>query len=133
MTGNGVWDGIGAMCVGGLLVIIAVFLAMEMAAMLVGEAALPEEVEAIRAALESSDGVLRVIHLRTLHVGPDELLVAAKISVAHSDTGLQIAADIDSAEAALRAAVPTARYVFLEPDIDRGAESLSDTEVGAGS
>lgn len=133
VTGNGVWDGIGAMCVGGLLVIIAVFLAMEMAAMLVGEAALPEEVEAIRAALESSDGVLRVIHLRTLHVGPDELLVAAKISVAHSDTGLQIAADIDSAEAALRAAVPTARYVFLEPDIDRGAEALSQTEVGAGS
>ena len=89
--------------------------------MLVGEAALPEEVDAIQAALESSDGVLRVIHLRTLHVGPDELLVAAKIAVAHSDTGLQIAADIDSAEAALRAAVPSARYVFLEPDIDRGA------------
>ena len=121
VTGNGVWDGVGAMAVGGLLVVIAVFLAMEMAAMLVGEAALPEEVSAIEAALESSDGVLRVIHLRTLHVGPDELLVAAKIAVAHSDTGLQIAADIDSAEAALRAAVPSARYIFLEPDIDRGA------------
>ena len=121
VTGNGVWDGVGAMAVGGLLVVIAVFLAMEMAAMLVGEAALPEEVTSIEAALESSDGVLRVIHLRTLHVGPDELLVAAKIAVAHSDTGLQIAADIDSAEAALRAAVPSARYIFLEPDIDRGA------------
>ena len=121
LTGNGVWDGVGAMAVGGLLVVIAVFLAMEMAAMLVGEAALPEEVDAIWAALEASDGVLRVIHLKTLHVGPDELLVAAKIAVAHSDTGLQIAADIDAAEAALRAAVPSARYIFLEPDIDRGA------------
>jgi cation diffusion facilitator family transporter len=119
ITGNGIWDGVGAMCVGTLLVIIAVFLAMEMAAMLVGESALPEEVEAIQAALESSAGVLRVIHLRTLHVGPDELLVAAKIAVAHSGTGLEIAADIDDAEAALRRAVPSARYVFLEPDIDR--------------
>ena len=89
--------------------------------MLVGETALPEEVDAIRAALESTDGVQRVIHLRTMHVGPDELLVGAKIAVAHSDTGAQIADTIDLAEAALRAAVPTARYVFLEPDIDRTA------------
>ena len=126
ITGNGIWDGIGAMCVGTLLVIIAVFLAMEMAAMLVGESALPEEVEAIQAALESSGGVLRVIHLRTLHVGPDELLVAAKIAVAHSGTGLEIAADIDDAEAALRRAVPSARYVFLEPDIDRSPAAATE-------
>ena len=89
--------------------------------MLVGESALPEEVDAIRAALESSDGVLRVIHLRTMHVGPDELLVGAKIAIARSGTGIEIAEAIDGAERALRAAVPTARYVFLEPDIDRGA------------
>lgn len=121
ITGDGRWDGIGAMAIGILLVVIAVFLAIEMSAMLVGESALPEEVAAIRAALESSDGVLRVIHLRTVHTGPDELLVAAKIAVAHSATGLEIAQDIDDAEAKLRAAVPTATYVFLEPDIDRGA------------
>lgn len=121
VTGDGRWDGIGAMAIGILLVIIAVFLAMEMSAMLVGESALPEEVEAIRLALESSDGVLRVIHLRTVHTGPDELLVAAKIAVVHSATGAEIAQDIDDAEAKLRAAVPTAKYVFLEPDIDRGA------------
>jgi divalent metal cation (Fe/Co/Zn/Cd) transporter len=65
--------------------------------------------------------VLRVIHLRTVHAGPDELLVAAKIAVAHSATGAEIAQDIDDAEAKLREAVPTAKYVFLEPDIDRGA------------
>lgn len=119
LTGDGRWDAVGAMAVGTLLVVIAIFLAMEMTAMLVGESALPEEVVAIRLALESSDGVLRVIHLRTLHVGPDELLVAAKIAIAHNDTGAQIAADIDNAEKALRAAVPTAKYVFLEPDLDR--------------
>jgi cation diffusion facilitator family transporter len=121
ITGNGRFDAVGAMAVGTLLVIIAIFLAMEMTAMLVGESALPEEVAAIRAALESSDGVDRVIHLRTLHVGPDELLVAAKIAVAHSATGREIAEDIDDAEIKLREAVPTAKYVFLEPDIDRGA------------
>lgn len=119
ITGDGRFDALGAMAVGSLLVVIAVFLAMEMTAMLVGEGALPEEVAAIRAALESSEGVVRVIHLRTLHVGPDGLLVAAKIAITNSDTGAEIAADIDSAERALRAAVPTARYVFLEPDLDR--------------
>lgn len=126
ITGNGRFDAVGAMAVGTLLVIIAIFLAMEMTAMLVGESALPEEVAAIRAALESSDGVDRVIHLRTLHVGPDELLVAAKIAVAHSATGREIAEDIDDAEIKLREAVPTAKYVFLEPDIDRGATASHD-------
>ena len=123
VTGDGRWDGIGAMSIGVLLVVIAIFLSMEMSAMLVGESALPEEVEAIRMALESSGGVLRVIHLRTVHTGPDELLVAAKIAVAHSATGAEIAQDIDDAEAKLRAAVPAAKYVFLEPDIDRGQNS----------
>ena len=119
ITGDGRFDALGAMAVGTLLVVIAIFLAIEMTAMLVGEGALPEEVAAIEKALESSDGVLRVIHLRTLHVGPDELLVAAKIAIAHNDTGAEIAADIDGAEVALRAAVPTAKYVYLEPDLDR--------------
>ena len=119
LTGDGRFDAMGAMAVGTLLVVIAIFLAMEMTAMLVGESALPEQVEAIRAALEGSEGVNRVIHLRTLHVGPDELLVAAKIAVTHGDTGAEIAKDIDAAEAAVRAAVPTATYIFLEPDLDR--------------
>ena len=123
ITGDGRFDAMGAMAVGTLLVVIAIFLAMEMTTMLVGESALPEEVEAIRVALESSPGVLRVIHLRTLHIGPDELLVAAKIAITHNDTGAQIARDIDAAESALRAAVPTATYVFLEPDLDRSTAS----------
>lgn len=126
ITGDGRFDALGAMSVGTLLVVIAVFLAMEMTAMLVGEGALPEEVAAIRAALEASAGVQRVVHLRTLHVGPDELLVAAKIAITNSDTGAAIAADIDSAERSLRAAVPTARYVFLEPDLDRTPPHVED-------
>jgi len=123
VTGDGRWDGLGAMAVGTLLVVIAIFLAFEMAAMLVGESALPEEDAAIRAALASSPLVDRVIHVRTLHVGPDELLVGAKIAISKSDTGAEIAAGIDDAEARLRVAVPSAVYVFLEPDLDRTARS----------
>ena len=129
ITGDGRFDAMGAMAVGTLLVVIAVFLAMEMTTMLVGEGALPEEVAAIRRALESSAGVTRIIHLRTLHVGPDELLVAAKIAIRHNDTGAQIARDIDGAEIALRAAVPTARYVFLEPDLDRTPVDVVEAHV----
>lgn len=121
ITGNGRWDAAGAAAVGTLLVVIAIFLAIEMTDMLVGESALPEQVAAIRAALESSPGVERVIHLRTLHVGPDELLVAAKIAVAHAGTAREIAQDIDDAELAVRTAVPEARYVFLEPDLYRSS------------
>ena len=128
LTGDGRFDALGAMAVGTLLVVIAIFLAIEMATMLVGEAALPEQVAAIRAALEGSEGVNRVIHLRTLHVGPDELLVAAKIAVAHGDTGAEIAQDIDAAEKAIRAAVPTATYIFLEPDLDRGSSTSPTTD-----
>ena len=120
LTDDGRWDGVGALAIGMLLLIIAIFLAFEMSANLVGESALPEQVAAIRSALEGTEGVERVIHLRTLHVGPDELLVAAKIAIMHNDTGAEIAADINTAEAAIRAAVPTARYIFLEPDLDRG-------------
>ena len=122
LTGDGRWDGLGAMAVGALLVVIAVFLAFEMSSMLVGESALPEQQEAIMRALADAELVDRVIHLRTLHTGPDELLVAAKIAIGGADTGAEIAAGIDEAEQAVRSAVPTARWVFIEPDLDR-AES----------
>jgi cation diffusion facilitator family transporter len=119
-TGDGRWDGLGAMAVGTLLVVIAVFLAFEMSSMLVGEAALPEQEEAIAKALSDTELVDRVIHMRTLHVGPDELLVAAKVAIGSDDTAAGIAAGIDEAEKAIRTAVPTARYIFIEPDLDRG-------------
>jgi divalent metal cation (Fe/Co/Zn/Cd) transporter len=118
ITGDGRFDALGAMGIGTLLIVIAIFLAIEMTAMLVGESALPEEVAAIRKALEDSSGVERVIHLRTMHVGPDELLVAAKIAIHESDTGAQIARAINDAEVSLRSAVPSAKYIFLEPDLD---------------
>ncbi len=120
LTGDGRWDGLGAMAVGALLVVIAVFLAFEMASMLVGESALPEQDAAIAEALDGTELIDRVIHLRTLHVGPDELLVATKVAIGGDDTAAAIAAGIDEAERAIRAAVPSARYIFIEPDLDRG-------------
>jgi cation diffusion facilitator family transporter len=119
ITGDGRWDGMGAMAIGTLLIIIAVILIREMSAMLVGEGALPEEYAAVQAALESAPLVERVIHLRTLHVGPDTLLVGAKIAIKRCETAQEIAEGIDEAERLLRLAVPSAEYVFLEPDLDR--------------
>jgi len=95
-------------------------LSFEMSSLLVGESALPEEEAAVRAVLSATPGVLRVIHLRTLHTGPDEVLVGAKIAVEAQDSGAAIAATIDRAERSIRDAVPGARWIYLEPDLDRG-------------
>ena len=119
VTGDARWDGVGALAIGSLLLVIAVFLALEMSSMLVGESAVPAQTTAIRAALESEPLVSRVIHLRTLHTGPDEILVAAKIAVDHDDTASAVAAAIDGAERRIREAVPEARWIYLEPDLDR--------------
>jgi cation diffusion facilitator family transporter len=119
ITGDGRWDGLGAMAIGSLLIVIAIILVREMAGMLVGEGALPEEYDAVHAALTSAPLVDRVIHLRTLHVGPDALLVGAKIAITQTDSAAEIALGIDEAERLLRIAVPSAQYVFLEPDLDR--------------
>ncbi|WP_274915406.1 cation diffusion facilitator family transporter [Streptomyces sp. WZ-12] len=117
VTGNSVWDGIGTMAIGALLVLIALVLAAETKSLLLGEAAGPDQIAKIRAALVDGDVVTRVIHMRTLHLGPEELLVAAKIAVEHDDTARQIADAINAAEARIREAVPIARVIYLEPDI----------------
>ncbi len=117
LTHSGVWDGVGSLCIGTLLVAIALVLAAETKSLLLGESAGPQEVAAIRAALVDGATVTRVIHLRTLHLGPEELLVAAKIAVHHDDTAGEVARAIDAAEARIRHAVPIARVIYLEPDI----------------
>jgi cation diffusion facilitator family transporter len=121
LTDNGVWDGIGTVAIGLLLVAVAVFLAAETKSLLLGEAATADDVRAIEKALLAGDGtgagVERIIHMKTMHLGPDELLVAAKIAVRHDDTAGEVARGIDEAEARIRAAVPIARVIYLEPDI----------------
>lgn len=117
ITGNGLWDAAGTAMIGILLVLIAAVLAVETSSLLLGESATAEDVAKIEAALQS-DGT-RIIHLRTLHLGPEELLVAAKFSVSDGSSGAQIAKAIDDAEARIRAAVPSANMIYLEPDIAR--------------
>jgi cation diffusion facilitator family transporter len=119
ITGDGVWDGLGTMAIGVLLVAVAVFLAVETKSLLIGEAASPEAVDAIGRALASTPGVESVIHMRTLHLGPEELLVAAKIAVPADASAADIATAIDAAEERIRAAEPIARVIYLEPDLRR--------------
>ncbi len=119
VTGDPVWDAIGTMCIGALLLVIAVILAIEMKSLLIGESAVPASVTAIRDAIEGTEGIVRVIHLRTQHLGPEELLVGAKIAM---DDGLDVTAvatTIDAAEVRVRSAVPSAQVIYLEPDLYR--------------
>ncbi|MGH3497111.1 MAG: cation diffusion facilitator family transporter [Nocardioidaceae bacterium] len=119
ITRNAVFDVIGAAAIGVLLVSVAVVLAIEMKSLLIGESASRQSIDAIRAALSGTDGVEDIIHLKTLHLGPDELLVTAKIAVVHDDSAAAVAAAIDAAERAIRAAEPAAQEIFLEPDLHR--------------
>ncbi|WP_028050207.1 cation diffusion facilitator family transporter [Cellulomonas sp. URHD0024] len=122
VTGNGKFDALGTAGIGVLLVLIAIVLALETKSLLLGESATAKDVEAISTALVGP-GVTSVIHLRTLHLGPEELLVAAKIEVDGATSAADVAAAIDAAELRVRAAVPIARVIYLEPDLRRAVES----------
>jgi len=121
ITGNGVYDGLGTVAIGVLLVLIAVILAVETKSLLLGESATPEDQRKIVAALEGGPSPVSVIHMKTLHLGPDEILVAAKIAVQRGDSAAEIAGYIDDAERRIRDAVPMARVIYLEPDLRRPA------------
>lgn len=112
------WDGLGTLAIGVLLVGVAIVLAIETKSLLLGESAAPAQRQAIAVALVGP-GVDRVIHLRTMHLGPDELLVGAKLAMPGQAGLAEVAAAIDAAEARVRAAVPAARVIYLEPDLDR--------------
>lgn len=118
-THDGRWDAAGTAMIGLLLVNIAIVLAMETKSLLLGESATPEVVEAIERAILAGPEVERIIHMKTMHVGPESLLVAAKIAVRRSDTAGQIAEGIDGAERRIRQAVPIAKLIYLEPDLYR--------------
>ena len=121
VTHEPVWDGVGTLAIGVLLGVVAVILAIEMKGLLIGESASREAVDAIRSALVDGTEVTRVIHLKTMHIGPEELLVAAKIAVAPGLGLPEVARAIDAAEVRVRAVEPLARQMYLEPDLDRGA------------
>jgi cation diffusion facilitator family transporter len=117
ITGNGVWDGIGTAAIGLLLVTIAMILAIETKSLLLGEGANPEDLATIEHAILAGPGIERIIHMKTLHLGPEELLVAAKIAVPRTERAVDVARHIDETEARIRRALPIARVIYLEPDI----------------
>jgi cation diffusion facilitator family transporter len=131
LTDDAIWDGIGTLAIGILLSCIAVVLAVEMKSLLIGEPALPRVEQEIVEAVEADPSVVSLIHLRTEHLGPEELLVCAKVSFRTDLTFPDLADCVDRVEAAMRDAVPSARVVYIEPDVVRtgsGGPPLRDAE-----
>ena len=117
ITGNTVWDAIGPLAIGVLLVAVAVILGLETKSLLVGEGAKPTDATAIRDAINEDPQVEALIHLKTLYLGPDELLVAAKVAFSPKKKLVDVAAAINALEVRVREAVPVARVIYIEPDI----------------
>jgi cation diffusion facilitator family transporter len=119
ITENALWDAAGTAAIGALLVTIAIVLAIETKSLLIGEGASPAASRRIQAAIEGDPTIERIIHMRTLHVGPEELLVAAKVGVRPTESAAEVAEAIDAAERRIRDAEPIARMIYLEPDVFR--------------
>jgi len=119
------WDAVGSLAIGVLLVMIAILLAVEMASLLVGEAAAPEVVEKMRGVFNAHPEVTRVIALRTQHVGPDDIMVNAKLEFDPTLTVARLAAVVNELEVELRTAEPKARTIFIEPDVFRAPEDVA--------
>ena len=117
ITGNPVFDAIGTLFIGALLIAVALILGIETKSLLIGEGASPENVATIRDALNAHPTVESLIHMKTLYLGPDELLVAAKLGMPANDRLLEVAAETNAIESRIRTAVPAARVIYIEPDV----------------
>lgn len=117
LTGDNLWDGIGTIAIGVLLVVVAIILGIETKSLLVGEGASRVDTDRIRDAFNASPRVEALIHMKTLYLGPDELLVAAKVAFPKTTKVAEVARAINEVEAEIRAAVPVARVIYIEPDI----------------
>jgi len=132
ITHNGIWDAVGTALIGALLCTIAIVLGRETKSMLMGESATPEDIASIKRALAAA-GLGDVIHLRTMHLGPEDVLVAGKVAVAAELTAQQVADLVDAAEVRIRDAVPAARLIYLEPDVRRAGGSSPVTGENTGA
>lgn len=117
ITGDGVWDAIGTLSIGVLLIVVAIVLGIETKSLLVGEGATAEDTVRIRDAINAHPDVESLIHMKTLYLGPEELLVAAKVAFPAKMKLAQVAAAIDTLEARVRAEVPDVRLIYIEPDV----------------
>jgi cation diffusion facilitator family transporter len=117
ITGNGIWDAVGTLLIGLLLITVAIILGIETKSLLVGEGASDADAAAIVRAIVSGDDAPRIIHMKTLYLGPDELMVAAKLGMASDQRLTEVAAATNAIEARIRAAVPAARVIYIEADV----------------
>ena len=127
VTGNPLWDAVGTLAIGVLLVLVAIVLGIETKSLLVGEGAGVDDDAAIRKAIEDHKDVEALIHMKSLYLGPDELLVGAKVAFSSKAKLADISSSIDSVEAAIRAAVPVARVIYVEPDVYVPANAVAPT------
>lgn len=119
ITNLGVFDAAGTIAIGVLLVLVAIVLGTEVKSLLVGEGANERELTKIEQAILGGAETDRIIHLRTLYLGPEELLVAAKIAMPAERTLAEVSTATDAIEQRIRAVVPIARMIYLEPDVLR--------------
>jgi len=130
-TGDPLWDGIGTLAIGVLLILISIVLTVEMKSLLIGEAATTKTIATLTAAVGSVPSVNRIIDLKTQHIGPEELLIAAKIEFDRSLSNPGISDAVDQVEAALRGAVELSMQIYLEPDLyDHAHVEVPDGPVG---
>ena len=130
ITGDSMWDAIGTIAIGILLVLVAIVLGIETKSLLVGEGATVAQRVLIRDAINAHPDVRSLIHMKTLYLGPEELMVAAKIDFGSQTRLADVAASIDSVEQEIREAEPMARVIYIEPDIyRRPAEAAPPTDT----
>lgn len=129
LTGDAVWDAIGTLMIGALLVGVAIILGIETKSLLVGEGASASDVQAITDAIMSGGEADRIVHMKTLYLGPDELLVGAKLAFKGAVKFQSVASSIDAIEKRIRESVPAARVIYLEPDVWRQASTTGTTKT----
>jgi len=117
ITGNPLFDSIGTLLIGALLILVALILGIETKSLLIGEGASPENVATIRNAINAHPTVESLIHMKTLYLGPDELMIAAKVAFPKATRLVEIATAIDALEADIRNKIPTTRVIYIEPDL----------------
>lgn len=117
LTGIGLFDAIATIMIGALLIVVAVVLGIEVKSLLVGEGASDADIEKIESALVDGKDIERIIHMKTLYLGPDEFMIGAKVGVSASTTVRELAVMVNAAEQRIRAEVPAARVIYIEPDV----------------
>jgi len=114
-TGNPVWDGVGSALIGALLMGFAVFLGKEVHDLLLGRGLAPRDLAKVHAVLRADPAVEGVLSLQTMHLGPEAVLLGAELDLRDHMAGPDIEAALLRLERALIEAVPSLKYVYLEP------------------